>query len=227
MSIKFGSRLIVSSLAVMFFLAGCERGAEQVAEPEKSPEALPAVTGSEELPPGHPPLDEKPAAPAIPAGSTMPSNHPAIDDVSDQADAEASGQEEDEYAHPELSGAEIEIKVSDEVAAGWSAVLLSVSELGAARELRAPLGENIALEQTGMVLRADAFLPSYTSDFNTITSASNTLDNPAVMVWLTKGDEVVARGWVFQNLPEYNTFKSDSVDVQLLSAESIETGTSQ
>lgn len=227
MSIKFGSRLVVSLLAVMFILAGCERGVEQVAETEKTPGELPAVTGSEELPPGHPPLDEKPAAPAIPAGSSMPADHPAIDDASDQVSAESPGEGEDDYAHPELSGAEIEIKVPDEVAAGWSAVMLSVSESGAVRELRAPLGKDVELAQAGMVLRADAFLPSYTSDFNTITSASNTLDNPAVMVRLTKGDEVVARGWVFQNLPEYNTFKSDSVNVQLLSAESVETSASR
>ena len=66
---------------------------------------------------------------------------------------------------------------------------------------------------------ADLIDAAYTSDFQTVTSSSNEQINPAVQVQATLNGQVVAEGWVFQNLPEFNSFKSEQVKVRLISAE--------
>lgn len=203
-------------IVALLVLVGCERSAEpqdsQVDTSVSGSEA-PVITGNEALPAGHPPID---APPPISVTDTMPSDHPSIEDENALSD------DGGEFGHPELSGSEIEIIVPDEAHEKWVAILLGVTDGDDASEIRAEPGVPIRLEQSGYTLLVEAFMPSYSSDFNTITSVSNELDNPAAMVQLKKGGEVVARGWVFQNLPEYNTFKHESVKVLLQSAESAE-----
>ena len=41
-------------------------------------------------------------------------------------------------------------------------------------------------------------------------------------VRLLENQKDVAVGWLFQNLPEFNSFKSDKLEVRLLSAEAVE-----
>ena len=215
------NRFCIVFLALLAFsLAGCERSVESQQDPAKTPVSeskagdIPVVTGNEALPTGHPPID---TPPPISASDAMPPDHPSIEN-----EISRSGDDED-FGHPELSGSEIEIVVPEEVRTKWTAILLGVIDGGDASEIRVQPGAPVMLEQSGFALLVEAFLPSYSSDFNTITSVSNKLDNPAAMVQLKRGDEVIARGWVFQNLPEYNTFKHDAVKVLLQSAESAET----
>ncbi len=203
---NLGSLIIASLLALL--LIGCERSVEPEQAPveNNSPEA-PLITGNEALPAGHPPIDVAP--PAISASDPMPSNHPSIDE-------ENPGSFDDEnFGHPELSKSEIKIIVPQEVQSSWQVVPLGVAIDGENSKIQVEVGVPIRLEKGDLVLLVEAFLPSYTSDFNTITSVSNELENPAVMVQLKKSDEVVARGWVFQNLPEYNTFKHGTVVLTL------------
>lgn len=212
--INCGCAAFVTLLSLL--LIGCERSIEPQDSPAETPvsekaNTAPPIIGNEELPAGHPPLE---APRPISASDPMPSDHPSIEGL------EPPSAEKDDYSHPELSGSEIQIVVSEEVQAKWVAVLFGVTDGGEVREIRIQPGEAVTLERSGLALLVEAFLPSYSSDFNTITSVSNELDNPAAMVRLTKGDEVVAKGWVFQNLPEYNTFKHESVKLILQSAES-------
>ncbi|MCF6280999.1 MAG: hypothetical protein L3J28_02125 [Candidatus Polarisedimenticolaceae bacterium] len=176
---------------------------------EDSAPEVPLITGDEALPAGHPPID---APPPISSSDPMPSDHPSIDE-----DNPGSLDEED-FGHPELSGSEIKIIVPEEVQSKWQTVILGVANAAEKSEVQAQIGVPTVLEKSGLVLLVEAFLPSYTSDFNTITSISNELDNPAAMIQLKSGDEVVARGWVFKNLPEYNTFKHASVVLTLQTA---------
>jgi hypothetical protein len=51
-----------------------------------------------------------------------------------------------------------------------------------------------------------------------VTSASNSPDNPAVLIQLVDKTQVLSEGWVFQKLPDFNTYQSEKLHVQLLSA---------
>ncbi len=206
---NLGSVIAIS--LVMLWLTGCERSVEpeQPSVENSTPDA-PLITGNETLPAGHPPVDVPP--PAISSSDSMPANHPSIDE-------DNPGSLDDEnFGHPELSGSEIKIVVPQEVQTTWDVVLFSVSDGDEKSDIQVQVGVPMVLEKSGFALLVEAFLPSYTSDFNTITSVSNELENPAAMVQLKRADEVVARGWIFQNLPEYNTFKHESVVLTLQTA---------
>lgn len=199
---------LIATLLLTLLLIGCERSVEpeQPLVESSSPEA-PLITGNEALPAGHPVIDAPP--PAISSSDSMPSNHPSIDEDNPGA------LDDENFGHPELGGAEIEIVVPEDVQLTWRVVPLNVMVDGDSSKIQVEVGVPMLLEKSGLELLVEAFLPSYTSDFNTITSISNEPKNPAIMVQLKKSDEVVARGWVFQNLPEYNTFKHGTVVLTL------------
>lgn len=196
---------------VTLLLIGCERSVEP-AQPsvENLASEAPLITGNEELPAGHPLVNMPP--PPINSTDSMPANHPSIDENN------PGTLDDEDFGHPELSGSEIKIVVPQEVQTTWDRVLFGVLDDDKKSDIQAQVGVPMVLEKSGLVLLVEAFLPSYTSDFNTITSVSNELKNPAAMVQLKRADEVVARGWVFQNLPEYNTFKHESVVLTLQTA---------
>ncbi|HEC17007.1 MAG TPA: hypothetical protein ENI99_10640 [Sedimenticola sp.] len=202
-------------------LGGCDRGpGEEAKAPASGGEtkAPGVISGTEQLPPGHPPLEGL-QAPA-PLGGNMPADHPPLPGAADGAQPRPA----DEPDHPPSSGKELDVSIPDGVEGKWSAVKLEVTMPdGGKQEIRAVLGEETQLADSGLTLRAEIFLPSYISDFKTITSASNDLVNPAVKVRLMESQKDVAVGWLFQNLPEFNSFESDRVELRLLSAEGAET----
>lgn len=217
----------LTALALGFVLAGCDQPVPQAQQPAdaaakqetEAPAAVaPPIIGTEELPPNHPPIDMvEPAASAMPA---MPAGHPALPELTASAEADAeAGAEDEEMEHPQPSGADIPFTVPETVQGKWAAVMLEVTGAdGEKQEIRAAVGDEIPLTG-GQTLWVEAFLPSYISDFEKITSASDELKNPAVKVHLREGTETKAMGWVFQNLPEFNNYRSEQVQVRLLNAE--------
>ena len=114
---------------------------------------------------------------------------------------------------------EIEVVLPDSIKGKWSAVRIRVSGTAAAAgEYIVPVGGEADLHDSGMKMVVDAFLPDYSSDFKKATSASDSLNNPAVLVRLMKGDEQLAKGWVFKNYPDFNTFRSDTLQLELQEA---------
>lgn len=226
--------VMVFSLGVMMGLSACDKAAEQNAAtdaassdapPLEQPVVVAAkpaqpgpVTGSEALPPGHPPFEGMPVALTEQQATSgeLPSGHPVLPE---QPELPESGIPEDEPAHPVPSEKDLALDLPDSIKGKWAAVGLEVTMTdGAKTEINAPIGGETSLADSGLILRVDTFVPSYKSDFETITSASEALDNPAVKVALIENGQVVTKGWVFQNLPEFNSFVSDRVEVRLLSA---------
>ncbi|MFC1685162.1 hypothetical protein ACFL0R_06810 [Pseudomonadota bacterium] len=146
--------------------------------------------------------------------AAMPPGHPPMPGAVQQpaADGEAP-------AHPVSSDKELAINLPESVMGKWSAVTFEVTTVdGSKDKLEVVLGSETSVPGSNLMLRAEVFVPAYKSDFKTITSASNALDNPAAKVALIENQQVVAKGWVFQNLPEFNSFSSDKVSIRLLSA---------
>lgn len=160
------------------------------------------VKGDEALPPSHPPLPS--ATPPHPTGEA--GNQP---DLNQQLAAQ----------HPQSAGKKKPaVVVPDSVKGQWASATLAVTAGGSEKELKLALGDKISLGKN-LQLHLLHYLPAYTSDFQTVTSSSNEQINPAVQVQATSNGQVVAEGWVFQNLPEFNSFKSEQVKVRLISAQ--------
>lgn len=138
----------------------------------------------------------------------MPANHPTQETSSDSG-----------FVHPKTSLTST-LRIPPEVKAKWKSVELSITATGG-KEQRAhvTIGDKVTVANTGLSLNVAAFVPAFMSDAGVVTSSSNNLDNPAVQLQLRDGKGKIAEGWVFQSLPEFNSFSSSKVSVRLLSAE--------
>lgn len=160
------------------------------------------VKGDEALPPSHPPLPS--ATPPHPTGAD--GNRP---DLNQQLASQ----------HPKPAGKKkLAVVVPDSVKGQWASATLAVTAEGAEKELKLAIGDKISLGKN-LQLHLVHYLPAYTSDFQSVTSSSNEQVNPAVQVQAISNGQVVAEGWIFQNLPEFNSFSSEQVKVRLISAE--------
>lgn len=216
-STSFSARTISISLilACIVAVSGCNKDTPPAAEktpaaPQTSTAPAPAgnmmsnveVKGDEPLPPNHPPLP----------GATPP--HPT----------ENSGKQPDlnqilAAEHPKSdSKKKLSVVVPDSVKGKWSSATLAVTIGGADKELKLAIGGNASIGNN-LQLHLIQYLPAYTSDFSSATSSSNEQSNPAALIQIVSAGKVTEEGWVFQNLPEFNSFKSDRVKVRLISAE--------
>ena len=197
--------VLLLSISLMLGLTACDRGAEENAskgESDVKPQPAVAesestqpgpVTGSEALPPGHPPFEGMPMALTAQqaASGDLPAGHPALPEVSELPE---SGIPEDEPEHPVPSDRDLALDLPDSIQHKWSAVALELTTAdGGNNEIQVPLGGETQLQDLGLILRVDTFIPSYKSDFETITSASDALDNPAVKVILLENHLHVAQ----------------------------------
>lgn len=184
------------ALAAAAWLAACSPQADNKLEiPAGLPGAQTAAPA--ELPPGHPPM---PAS----GGETLPGM------PRDLASTPP--------AHPTRSGIPTKLNVPAEVKATWKSVELSVSVAGRARTLRVAVGAEAAVPDSRLAVRVLAYLPAFQMGDGGITSAGNNPDNPAVLLRLTEKGRLLAEGWVFQQLPDFDTLKSETVRVRLISA---------
>lgn len=198
-------------LTGMLLLGGCERSTPPIVE--KTPAAAPQapaenllsnvpVQGDEALPSGHPTLPG--AMPPHPTGT--PGSRPDLDR---QLAAE----------HPQSSGKKKPaVVVPDAVKAQWTGATLAVSVGGREKQLTLAVGKSAAIGNA-LQLHLLHYLPAYTSNFQTVTSSSSEPLNPAAQIEVISNGQVLAEGWVFQNLPDFNSFKSEQVQVRLVSGE--------
>ena len=119
-------------------------------------------------------------------------------------------------AHP-VSGKSFKVVTPPEVAAKWKAVELSIQVTGRPKQrLRLSVGDHLKLASTDLTLSVIAFAPSFKITGDAVTSSSDNLENPAVLLELKNPQGKVAEGWVFKKLPEFDTFRSDKVVVKLI-----------
>lgn len=153
-----------------------------------------------------------PAAPAAPAAGQqgqLPEGHPSMENQ-EQADiAKAS--------HASIK-TQKEINIPDEVKAKWKEVTLQITNTTqkASANVDIKVGSDVKLDREGFRLKVSAFVPDYAISDNKIETRSNEPKNPAVLVELLEGEKVVAKGWVFKNFPEFNSYTDDRFPVALV-----------
>jgi hypothetical protein len=214
-SVVSAFKLFGPPLACLFVISGCDKtpGTQvdysAVKQPAQDAAAGVAisnvpVTGNEPLPPKHPPLPNLPAA------------HPPMPATTDNTDL--NKQFAEQHPQPSSKGT-LTVSVSDDIRKSWSAVNLVVNGMdGKEQSVKVRIGETLKLGK-GASLRVMNYLPAYTSDFKTATSSSNEPKNPAVQVETSFDGKPGEQGWVFQLLPEFNSYRSDKIKIRLVSAD--------
>ncbi|MBI5410188.1 MAG: hypothetical protein HZA14_12575 [Nitrospirae bacterium] len=111
-----------------------------------------------------------------------------------------------------------EVKLSEEVKAKWKEVKMELTDPAtkSAEVLTLKVGNAVALKRPGFKLKVEAFVPDYAISDNHIESRSNEPKNPAVLVELMDGDKSVAKGWVFKDFPEFNSYTDDRFPLKLV-----------
>lgn len=117
------------------------------------------------------------------------------------------------------SGTKTRLNIPADVKAKWKTVELSVAGKDiVVRNLQVAIGGETGVDTSGLAVRVVAYVPAFQSDAGTVTSASNNPDNPAALIQLVEKGQVLSEGWVFQKLPDFNTYSNDKLQVQLLAA---------
>ncbi len=143
------------------------------------------------------PAAKKTTAPASAKGD-MPAGHPSTNKTTDDI-AKASHS---------LIKTKKSVKISDKVKNKWKSVTLEIADLKAqaSKTVELKVGSTTQLTDDGYSVKVEYFIPDYTIVGDHIESRSNEPNNPAVLLALVKGDKVGTRGWVFTQLPEFNSF---------------------
>ncbi|MBI5971321.1 MAG: hypothetical protein HY884_09235 [Deltaproteobacteria bacterium] len=189
--VKLGSYFAVISSAALLLCAGC--GKEKKEETPKPSAAA-----------GAGPSAQVPAA-------GLPGGHPTVDKtVENISQATHSGIKTQKS-----------VRISNEVKAKWKEATLEVADSSSkiSETVKIPVGSAVALKNSKFKLKVEVVVPDYwlSADMKIIETRSNEPKNPAALVTLLDGDKTVARGWIFRNLPQYNTFNDTKYSLRLVS----------
>lgn len=110
-----------------------------------------------------------------------------------------------------------EVSLSPEVKAKWKEVKLDITDASSnsSQVVTVNVGASVTLKP-GVKLKVEAFVPDYAISDNRIESRSNEAKNPAVLVELQENDKTVAKGWVFKEFPEFNSYTDARFPMKLV-----------
>ena len=139
---------------------------------------------------------------------SMPEGHPPVDKAAEQMT---------QASHAAIK-TQKEIRISDEVRKKWTEIKVELTDKAAKRSevVTLKVGSTVMLTKDGFNLRIEVFVPDYAIVENRIESRSNEPKNPALLVDLLQNDKSVARGWVFKEFPEFNSFSNQRFHLVLL-----------
>ncbi len=145
-----------------------------------------------------------------PAGQgALPEGHPAVGTpTGDMA----------KVAHTNIKSQK-EVVLSEDVKAKWKEVKMEITDTSskATEVLTVKVGDTVPLKKDGFKLKIEAFVPDYSIVEDHIESRSNEAKNPAALVELLEGDKTVAKGWVFKDFPEFNSYNNERIHLTLVS----------
>ncbi len=111
-----------------------------------------------------------------------------------------------------------EVHLDDAVSRAWSGIRVRVENLddGTTSVVTVPLGSATPLDDTGLVLTAEVFVPDFVMDENGITTRSPEPKNPAARVTITEEGQPEFSGWLFASMPDIHPFPHEHYRVTLL-----------
>ena len=107
----------------------------------------------------------------------------------------------------------IDRKIADD----WRAIRVRVVDLSSMAEsfYDIPIGEQTPLGETGLSLRAIAFIPDFVMSEGGITSRSAEQQNPAARVVIIEEGKEDYEGWLFGAMPEIHAYPHELYGVML------------
>jgi hypothetical protein len=114
-------------------------------------------------------------------------------------------------------GINAEITLDPDIADDWGAIRVRVVELESMDESfhEVVIGEEAPLGDTGLTLRAVAFIPDFVMSEGGITSRSADHQNPAARVVIIEDGKDDFEGWLFGAMPEIHAYPHELYGVML------------
>ena len=111
------------------------------------------------------------------------------------------------------------VQVPDVIKGKWKAVVIVVEdkEKKENKEYTVGLGEKFTVPGSTMSVEVKDFFPSFVMEGSTITSTSNTTDNPAARVVVSEGGTEIFSGWLFAKYPTTHAFSHPKFSITLKS----------
>jgi hypothetical protein len=109
------------------------------------------------------------------------------------------------------------VVVPDSVKGKWKAVKIAVLDKNTQKsaEYEVPIGSELAVPGSDLVIKVDNFLPDFIMDGPIRTSASGEPKKPAAQVRIMEAGKEVYKGWLFYNLPSPHDFQHPRYAVSL------------
>ena len=109
------------------------------------------------------------------------------------------------------------VQVPDVIKGKWKAVVIVVEdkEKKENKEYTVGLGEKFTVPGSTMSVEVKDFFPSFVMEGSTITSSSNTTDNPAANVVVSEGGSEIFSGWLFAKYPTTHAFSHPKYSITL------------
>jgi hypothetical protein len=110
------------------------------------------------------------------------------------------------------------IVVSKEVTAKWKAVKLMVENKASksSKEFTVAVGSELAVPNTKIKIKVNAFLPDFRMGDKEITSASDKPGNPAVQISVIEPGKETWTGWLYAMHPGVHPFQHETIVVTLV-----------
>jgi len=117
-------------------------------------------------------------------------------------------------------GPEKKIIVPEAVRGAWKAVKVEVEykQKKARRTFSIPLNSDFKVPDSDITLKVGDFLPHFSMTADSITSASNNLENPAVRIEVVEGGKSIFKGWLFAKYPTVHPFSHEKYALTLVEA---------
>ena len=111
-----------------------------------------------------------------------------------------------------------EVVIPDDIKASWSAIKIELTdnESGKKELVTIGIGEEAAIEGTGLKVKVLSFLPAFQMDGPVITSRSNETENPAAQIEVYEDGSQVFKGWLFALYPTTHAFTHPKYSITLV-----------
>ena len=117
-----------------------------------------------------------------------------------------------------MGGLNTEISLDPEIARAWAGIRVRVVGPGSeeGKIFDVPIGDTKVLDDSGLTLRAELFIPDFVMDERGISSRSSETHNPAARVVISEEGMADYEGWLFAAMPEIHPFPHESFQVLLI-----------
>jgi len=161
-------------------------------------------------------------APATGDASSAQTPAPAQAQTAGSHDASATmpddATHQDAMGGQHASSLKTDVTLPDDVRSAWSGVQVKLvdSTTKAETTYDVPLGQTVALGDSGLTLEAVAFVPDFVMDASGITTRSADPNNPAAKVVIRENGVDDYSGWLFANMPEIHPYPHERYQVLLV-----------